>query len=129
MTKNIFKSIGACLAGILVGVILSLGTDKVLETSEILPQGNLWVEPGLIIFVLLYRKIYNFIGSYIVACLAPNHPMRHVLIVGVLGTLASIIGAVTTANMNLGPAWYAWTLAVLSLPSSWLAAWLYLRKR
>ncbi len=129
MTKNIFKSIGACLAGILVGVILSLGTDKVLETSGILPQGNLWVEPGLIIFVLLYRTIYNFIGSYIVACLAPNHPMRHVLIVGVLGTLASIIGAVTTANMNLGPAWYAWTLAVLSLPSSWLAAWLYLRKR
>lgn len=125
MNKSIPKSIGACFVGILVGVILSLGTDQILESMGVLPQGNLWVSTSIIILVLAYRTIYNVIGSYIVARLAPSKPMKHVIIVGILGTLVSIIGAVATANMNLGPAWYAWVLAVLSLPSSWVGGKLY----
>ncbi len=120
MNKNILKNIGACFVGILVGVVLSLTTDQILQATGILPKDNLWVGVGLIIFVLFYRTIYNIIGSYIVARLAPNHPMRHAIIVGSIGTLVCILGAITSNSMNLGPAWYAWTLAVLSLPSSWV---------
>lgn len=126
MNKNIFKSVGAGLVGIFVGAILSIGTDKILEGTGILPMGNLWVGTSLILFVLFYRTVYNIIGSYIVARLAPSNPMRHVIVVGVLGTLVSIAGAIATKNMNLGPAWYAWTLAVLTLPSSWLGGKLYM---
>ncbi len=125
--KNFFKTLGACVVGIAVGVILSIGTDKIFESIGVLPHGNLWVGPSLIIFVLFYRTIYNIIGSYIVARLVPNHPMRYVIIVGILGTLVSVFGAVATADMNLGPAWYPWTLAVLTLPSSWFGGWLYVR--
>ncbi|MDB5254614.1 MAG: hypothetical protein JWL80_680 [Parcubacteria group bacterium] len=125
--KNIFKSVWACVAGILVGVVLSLGTDKILEHAGVLPSGNLWVSPLIIIFVLLYRNVYNVIGSYIVAKLAPSHPMRHAIIVGVLGTIVSIIGAVVTRNMNLGPEWYCWALVVLSIPSAWLGGKIFLR--
>ncbi len=125
MIKNIFKSIGACFTGILVGVVLSLGTDYILESTGVLPRGNLWVKTSLIIFILFYRVIYNIFGCYITARLAPNYPMRHALILGVIGTIVSIIGAVVTADMNLGPAWYAWTLAILTLPSSWLGGKLY----
>ena len=129
MNKNILKSIGAGFAGILVGVILSLMTDTLLQKTGILPHDNLWVGPWLIIFVLFYRTVYNIIGSYIVARLAPQNPMKHVIIVGILGTIVSIVGAVATRNMDLGPVWYAWTLAALTLPSSWVGGKLYTKNR
>jgi hypothetical protein len=125
---NIFKSIGAGLAGIVVGAGLSLGTDYVLESTGILPRGHLRVSAGLICFVLLYRTLYNVLGFYVVACLAPSRPMRHALVLGAIGTAVSILGAIATANMNLGPAWYAWTLAVLTLPAAWLAGKLFERR-
>jgi hypothetical protein len=123
--KNIFKSIWACFAGILIGVVLSLGTDKILEMTAILPEGNLWVSASLIWFVIAYRTVYNIIGSYFVARLAPNHPMRHAIIVGVLDTIVSIIGAVVNINMNLGPEWYCWTLVALALPGAWVGGKLF----
>ncbi len=125
MEGNIFKSFFAGFLGILVGVILSLGTDYVLEKNGILPHGHLWVSTTLIWFVLAYRTVYNILGSYITARMAPRNPMRHALTVGALGTIVSIIGALATANMNLGPAWYAWTLAALSLPSAWVGGKLF----
>ena len=125
---NIVKSIGAGLAGFVVGAVLSFGTDYILEQMGILPHDNLWVSPLIIAFVLLYRCVYNAFGCYIVARLAPAYPMRHALVLGVLGTIGSIVGALVTANMNLGPTWYAWTLAILTLPSAWFGAWLYTRK-
>jgi hypothetical protein len=79
--------------------------------------------------VLLYRAVYNIIGSYITARLAPSHPMRLAIIVGVLGTIASITGAIVTRDMNLGPAWYPWTLALISTPSSWIGAKMFLHRK
>ena len=126
---NILKSIGAAFAGILIGVILSLGTDEILKNMGIIPKDNLWVSTSVILFILFYRTVYNIIGSYVVARLAPNKPMVHALVVGVIGTIVCIIGALATAKMNLGPAWYAWTLAALSLPSAWLGGKIYLSRK
>lgn len=126
---TILKSIGAVCAGIIVGAVLSLFTDMILKNLEIIPRDNLWVGTPVILFVLLYRTIYNILGSYIVARLAPRRPMLHALIVGGIGTVVCIVGALATATMNLGPAWYAWTLAALSLPSAWLGGKIYLSKK
>ena len=130
--KTILKSIGACSAGIFVGAALSIGTDKILEAAGILPHGNLWVSNALIVFVIFYRTVFNVLGAYVVARLAPNHPLRHALAVGVLGTILCILGVVASAQMNLGPSWYAWALAVLALPSTWIGGKFYvnsLRKK
>lgn len=126
--KNILKSIGACFVGILVGVVLSLVTDQILQRMGVLPSGHIWVSPLLIIFVIFYRTVYNVIGSYIVARLAPNNPIRHAVIVGILGAVASMTGAIVTRDMNLGPQWYPWTLVILSVPSAWLGGKLFLNK-
>ena len=125
MNKNIFKSIGALLVGFIVGGFLSYATDYILENAGVLPRENLYVSAWLIIAVLFYRSIYEVIGCYTIANLAPNHPMRHALIGGAIGLMLSVAGAIATRNMNLGPAWYAWTLAALSLPSAWLGGKLY----
>lgn len=127
MFKNILKSVGAVIAGFLFIGITHTGTDKILESVGVLPQGNLFVSTGLILFVIGYRAIFSLIGCYLSARLAPHHPMRHALALGFLGTLLSMLGAIASANMNLGPAWYAWTLVVISLPISWLAGQLFHR--
>ena len=124
--NNIFKSIGAGLAGLIVGAALSFGTDALLEWRGILPYDNLNVSTTLVWIVLIYRSLFNVFGCYIVARLAPRNPMRHALTLGLIGTLLSIVGAISTAHMNLGPAWYAWTLAALSMPSAWLGGKLFL---
>lgn len=69
-------------------VILSVGTDTILEQTGVLPHGALF-DTGLLLLALMYRSLYSLIGSYFAAKLAPHHPMRHALALGVLGIVMS----------------------------------------
>ncbi len=60
------------------------------------------------------------LGSYIAARLAPRNPMRHALILGAIGFVLSLAGAIATIPMDLGPAWYPIALVVTALPCTWL---------
>jgi hypothetical protein len=124
MDKNIFKSILALLAGFVVVVILSLGTDIVLHKLHVFPP---WGESMVgydraLLLATIYRTVFGVIGSYITARLAPNRPMGHALIGGAIGVVLSIAGA--AATWNKGPAfgshWYPVALIVLAMPQSWL---------
>ena len=128
--SNILRSIGAVLAGFIFIVVTHTATDAVLEGIGVLPKGNLFVGTGLVLIVIGYRAVFSLIGCYITALLAPHSPMKHALALGVVGLVLSTVGAIVTANMNLGPSWYAWTLVVISLPIAWLGGKLYeLRSR
>jgi hypothetical protein len=129
MSKDILKSVGAVLAGLNFIGITHTGTDAILENTGVLPKGNLHVGTGLILTVIGYRAVLSLIGCYVTALLAPKS-MKHALALGIVGVLLSTAGAIATANMNLGPSWYAWTLVVISLTTAWLAGKLYeLRSR
>jgi hypothetical protein len=52
--------------------------------------------------------------------------MKHALILGGIGVLLSAAGAIATADMDLGPAWYAWSLVAISLPAAWIGAKLFI---
>lgn len=123
--KNTLKSIGAVIAGFIFIGITHTSIDAILESAGVLPKGNLFVSTWLILFVIGYRAIFSLAGCYITAWLAPNYPMRHSIALGVLGAVLSSIGAITMGN--LGPAWYAWTLAVIAIPIGWLGGKLYRR--
>lgn len=123
--KNTLKSIGAVIAGFIFIGITHTSIDAILESAGVLPKGNLFVSTWLILFVIGYRAIFSIAGCYITAWLAPNYPMRHSIALGVLGAIFSSIGAITMGN--LGPAWYAWTLAVIAIPIGWLGGKLYRR--
>lgn len=123
MNKTLIKSIGAVLAGLVFIIITHTATDAILEGAGVLPKGNLFVGTGLILIVLGYRAVFSFIGCYLTAKLAPRHPMKHALVLGLIGLVLSSIGAIVAAD--LGPAWYAWTLAVIALPIAWLGGKLY----
>lgn len=122
--KSILRSIGAVLAGFVFIGVTHTGTDAILEGAGILPKGHLFVGTGLILAVLGYRAAFSLAGCYLTAWLAPQNPMRHSLALGGIGVVLSSIGAIV-AGADLGPAWYAWTLAAISLPVAWLGGKLF----
>ncbi|HSW87789.1 MAG TPA: hypothetical protein VLG12_01360 [Candidatus Saccharimonadales bacterium] len=121
MNKKIFKSIGAVLAGFISVFILSVITDAILEKIGFFPpqsQLHVW---WLLLIALIYRTIYTIIGGYVTASLAPAHPMRHAIILGVLGLIFGTLGVIANLDKST-PAtiWYPIMIVVLSLPSVWL---------
>lgn len=116
---NKLKSINSVLVGFIVVVILSVGTDYVLESLDIFPSPDqgLFVT-WMLILAFAYRFIYTVIGGYVTALLAPTLPMRHVIILGIIGTVAGTIGVFV--GWDLSDHWYPIALAVTALPSTWL---------
>lgn len=117
------KSVLAVVAGVLFIIITHTATDAVLEQVGVLPKGNLFVGTGLILVVLGYRAVFSLIGCYLTARLAPHNPVKHALILGSIGLVFGSVGAIVGAD--LGPGWYAWTLAAISLPIAWLGGTLH----
>ncbi len=121
------RSVVALLSGMFVGAVLSLGTDQILHVLEVYPPwGQPMHDPGLNLLALSYRVVYNAIGCYLAARLAPSSPMRHAMILGWLGFVVSLMGAI--AMWDFGPHWYPIILAITCPLSAWVGARLYLGK-
>ncbi len=127
MNNNTWKSIGAVLAGLLVGAVLSLVTDAVLHAARVFPPWGQPVSDAPLLLATAYRMIYGVAGSYVTARLAPDRPMLHALVLGVLGLAVSIVGTVVTWNKGpaFGPHWYPVALVVLAMPQCWVGGKLY----
>ena len=125
MNRNIFKSIGAFIAGLVVIFVLSYGTDAVLSLAGVFHGSSLpmYGSELLIGAILIYRLVYNVVGCYVMARLAPNQPMGHAIALGIFGFIGSLAG--TIAGQGLAPAWYSWALVVLALPCAWLGGRLF----
>ena len=125
---KILKSIGAVLAGMLAGALLAIGTDLVLHATHVFPPWDQPASDALLLLATAYRTIYSTAGSYITARLAPDRPMLHAMVLGVIGLAVCIVGAVWTWNKGpaFGPHWYPLALIVLALPQCWLGAKLWL---
>jgi hypothetical protein len=119
---QILRSIGAVVAGIVVSVALSLVTDGVLHKLGFFPPLGQPAASGPLLAATVYRTVYGVIGSYIAARLAPARPMLHAMVLGVLGFVVSVAGAVATWNRTaeFGPHWYPVALVVLAIPTAWL---------
>lgn len=85
-------------------------------------------DPGLNLLALAYRCAYAVLGSYITAAVAPRNPMRHALVLGAIGVVLSLAGAIAAIPLKLGPAWYPILLVVSSLPCAWLGGVLHRRR-
>jgi len=121
--SRVLRSIAAVLAGMIVGIALTLGTDELLHLTHVFPPWGASMAgfDGALLLATVYRTIYGIAASYITAGLAPGRPMLHAMVGGTLGLLASIVGAVATWNKGpaFGPHWYPLALVVLALPSAW----------
>ncbi len=105
------------------GVILSLGTDIVLHATGVFPPwGQSMVGfDGPLLLATIYRTVYGVAGSYLAARLAPDRPMLHAMILGIVGLVVSLVGAIVTWNKGpaFGPHWYPLALVVLAIRTAW----------
>jgi hypothetical protein len=119
MKKETLKSIGAVIAGFATLVILSIITDIILEKTGVMKTEPFVENPvWLIVIIILYRTIFNTFGCYLTARLAPGKPMKHAIILGIIGVLLTIAGLIVM--WNIPPRWYPISLIILTLPAAWL---------
>jgi hypothetical protein len=121
-SSGVGRSIAAVVAGIMVSVLLELGTDVVLHAVGVFPPWGQPVSDGPLALAIGYRAVFGVVGSYVAARLAPNGPMLHAMVVGVLGFVAGVAGAIGTWNRGaeFGPHWYPVALILIALPCAWL---------
>jgi hypothetical protein len=97
-----------------------------MHKSGVFPPWGSPLSDRLFLLATVYRVVFGVVGSYVTARLAPNRPLRHSLLGGLIGLAVSIVGAVATWNRGpeFGPHWYPVALAVLAMPQSWLGGML-----
>lgn len=124
--RHLPRSFLAVFVGFITIAGASLGVDQLLHTLQVYPP---WDQPltdsRLLILALGYRTAFGVLGSYVTAALAPRHPMRHALVLGMIGLVLSTLGALATLPLNLGPMWYPIALVITALPTAWAGGKLY----
>jgi signal transduction histidine kinase len=113
-----FRSVWAVLAGYLLVIVLSVTTDILFMGIGLFPGPNVRFATWMLALALIYTLLYSFLGGYITAKLAPARKMLHVSILGALGVLSSLIGAI--AGWEMGDHWYPIALVILAFPSVYL---------
>jgi hypothetical protein len=110
------------MAGLILIVVLSIGTDAALHAAGIFPAPGQPMSDALFVLAAAYRIVFSVAGCYLAARLAPDRPMGHALALGVLGVVVSAAGAAATWNKGpeFGPHWYPLLLVVVALPCAWL---------
>jgi FtsH-binding integral membrane protein len=120
------RGAGAVLAGFGAVFVLSLGTDQILHMLKVYPPWGQPMSDPLFLLATGYRIVYTVLGGYITARLAPHAPMRHVLVLGILGLVFGTVGVIVAiTHRELGPLWYPIAIALTALPCTWVGGLLY----
>ena len=119
------KSIWAVVAGVLVIIIVTTVVDVALHALGVFPPMDQPLDDKLSLLATSYRIVISIGGAWLTARLAPANPMKHALILGLVGTVLGLVGVVATWNRGLGPRWYPIALAVLAIPQCWVGGKLY----
>ena len=117
--RRVWRRIGAVAAGLVVIFAVTTATDGVMHATGVFPPVDAPpMSSALFLLALAYRFVFDVAGCALTARLAPDRPMRHALVLGGIGTLLSVAGAL--AMWNAGPHWYPIALAISALPCAWL---------
>jgi hypothetical protein len=116
---TIVRSILAIVAGFLLIGALAFGTGAALQGAGIMPAaGEPMTDIGRVLLEAAYVAVFAIAGCWLAAWLAPNAPMRHALILGVLGLAFNLMGAVATWGQR--PAWSIVLNLALVMPYAWI---------
>jgi len=122
MNVNTKKSIRAVVAGVLAIIIVTTIVDIVLHAIHVYPPMDQPMNNALALLATTYRVVISVAGAYLTARLAPDRPLRHAMILGFVGVVLGLAGAVAIWNMGLGPRWYPVMLVILAIPNAGLEA-------
>ena len=110
----------AVFAGLVTVVVLSTAVDAVLHATRVFPAMGQPMSTPLWWLAVGYRALFTFAGGWVAGRLAPAPRMRAAGILTALGTVLGFAGVAFAASKpELGPAWYAWAVALTGPPCSW----------
>jgi hypothetical protein len=121
------RSVGAIAAGVLFIIVVTTLVDVVLHAVGVYGL-NQPLTNGLAVLATSYRIVISVAGAWLTARLAPQSPMKHALILGVVGTILGLVGVFVARKMAMGPNWYPIALTVLAIPQCWAGGKLYERR-
>jgi hypothetical protein len=122
------KSIWAVVAGVLVIIVATTLVDIAMHAIGVFPPMDQPIDDALALLATSYRIVITIGGAFLTARLAPDKPMKHAMILGIVGTVLGVVGVVATWNRELGPRWYPIALAVLAIPQCWVGGRLYVMR-
>ena len=114
------RSLLAIATGFVLIALLSFGTDVALKSA----MPSLYEADGstssvpLLVLTIAYVGLYATAGCYLAARMAPSRPMRHAVILGILGVVFNIAGAI--AMWHTAPVWYHGVSLLLVMLWAWL---------
>ena len=119
---RILRSVVVVLAGLVVVIIITTATDALMHASGIFPPLGQAMADSLFLLAVVYRTGYGIAGDYITARLAPHNPVKHALVLGVIGFVLGLAGTAATWNRGpeFGPKWYALAVIAIAIPSAWI---------
>jgi hypothetical protein len=129
MKPNTGKSIWAVVAGFLTAALLSVGMDAIMHASGVFPPVGQVMSNGSFVLATCYRFLFQSLGGYLTARLAPAKPMKHVWILAGIGQFMSLLGILAWKAMGDagGPLWYPLALVATAIPSVWLGGRIHQR--
>ena len=113
------------VVGFVAIIVATTVVDIVLHVTGVFPPMNVPIDDRLSLIASSYRLVISVGGAWLTAKIAPARPMKHALILGVVGTFLGTLGVVTTWGKGMGPAWYPISLAVLAIPQCWAGGKIY----
>ena len=124
MEPIVKRSIWSVVAGVIFVIVVTTVVDVAFHLLEIYPRDQP-LDNSRALVATSYRVVIGVIGAYLTASLAPRKPMKHALVLGVVGACLGLIGVAVSWGRNLGPMWYPIALVVLAIPQSWLGGKLH----
>jgi hypothetical protein len=123
------QSIWAVVAGILFVIVVTTLVDILLHAAGVFPPLDTPIDDRQSLIATSYRFVIGIAAGYLTAKLAPSNPMKHAMILGIIGTVLGTLGVVASWGSKLGPAWYPIAVAALAIPQSWLGVTFFKMKK
>ena len=114
------RSILAIVSGFVAIALLSLSADRLVHHMwpGAFDAAGRTDSVGMLTFTLAYVALFAVLGCYLAARLAPNRPMSHALVLGLLGVVFTGVG--TIGAWATAPAWYHVADVALVMPYAWV---------
>jgi hypothetical protein len=119
--RGIGRSVLAIVAGLAFSVLLALVIDMILHVLQVFPP---WDQPMTetsdAALAFSYRAVIAIGSGYLTARFAPSAPMKHAIILGMIGMALAMLGLIGAMTMKMGPLWYPAALVITALPLVWI---------
>jgi len=114
------RSVLAIVAGFLFIGLLAFATDGVAHTlrPDIFGPNSSTSNVPYLVIAIIYVGVYATVGCWLAAVIAGRWPMRHALILGVLGLVFNLVAV--PGMWRLFPHWYTVVSLILVMPFAWL---------